>query len=228
MKDDQRCTLLLDLDGTLVVSESVAGDCIEDVFTELNVPGGAQHRTIIWGRTWLSAAIDLEKLFPHIPQATWEHHMRQAYLSRIEQGVQVIPGVIEALQKIHEFGHKLILVTGSQFAEVEMIFRRFGFAQWFERVFTAESYTQGKPSPEPYLTAVMECSLDKENCIVFEDSPAGIQSSMGAELPFVQVGYVEPKLERHSHALDYLHDWTEVDGLYVQKLLNTVHEASKT
>ncbi len=41
---------------------------------------------------------------------------------------------------------------------------------------------KGKPNPEPYLKAVKELNVSKEDCIVIENAPAGITSAKGAGL----------------------------------------------
>ncbi|KAJ7737858.1 HAD-like domain-containing protein [Mycena maculata] len=44
----------------------------------------------------------------------------------------------------------------------------------------AEDVTQGKPCPHPYLLAAKKCGVKPENCVVLEDTPAGIRSGQAA------------------------------------------------
>ncbi|KAJ7714311.1 HAD-like domain-containing protein [Mycena maculata] len=44
----------------------------------------------------------------------------------------------------------------------------------------AEDVTQGKPCPDPYLLGAKQCGVKPENCVVFEDAPAGIRSGQAA------------------------------------------------
>ncbi|KAJ7498731.1 phosphatase [Mycena latifolia] len=44
----------------------------------------------------------------------------------------------------------------------------------------AEDVTKGKPSPDPYLLGAKLCGVKPENCVVFEDAPAGIRSGQAA------------------------------------------------
>lgn len=44
----------------------------------------------------------------------------------------------------------------------------------------AEDVTQGKPFPDPYLLGAEKCGVKPQNCVVFEDAPAGVRSGQAA------------------------------------------------
>ncbi|KAE9410141.1 HAD-like protein [Gymnopus androsaceus JB14] len=44
----------------------------------------------------------------------------------------------------------------------------------------AEDVKMGKPAPDPYLLGAEKCGVKAENCVVFEDAPAGVQSGKSA------------------------------------------------
>ncbi|KAF7355484.1 Sugar phosphatase YfbT [Mycena sanguinolenta] len=44
----------------------------------------------------------------------------------------------------------------------------------------AEDVERGKPYPEPYLMGAEKCGVKPENCVVFEDAPAGVRSGQTA------------------------------------------------
>jgi len=50
---------------------------------------------------------------------------------------------------------------------------------------TADDVTQGKPHPEPYLVAAYRLGLEAEKCVVFEDSPAGLEAAHAAGMQAV-------------------------------------------
>jgi mannitol-1-/sugar-/sorbitol-6-phosphatase len=52
---------------------------------------------------------------------------------------------------------------------------------------TAEDVVNGKPDPEPYLLAATRLGLPAEQCIVVEDSPAGIAAARAAGMRSVAV-----------------------------------------
>jgi len=54
---------------------------------------------------------------------------------------------------------------------------------------TAEDVTNGKPDPEPYLTAADRLGIPAEQCVVVEDSPAGIAAASAAGMRSIAVAF---------------------------------------
>lgn len=54
-----------------------------------------------------------------------------------------------------------------------------------ERMITADDITHGKPDPEPYLKGARLLGYKPEDCMVFEDSPAGIHAAKAAGMTVV-------------------------------------------
>lgn len=57
-----------------------------------------------------------------------------------------------------------------------------------ELLVTSEQCCCGKPNPEPYLLAIDKLKAKAEDCIVFEDANAGINSAIAAGCAVVCVG----------------------------------------
>ncbi|MEM8922623.1 MAG: HAD-IA family hydrolase [Actinomycetota bacterium] len=53
---------------------------------------------------------------------------------------------------------------------------------------TAEDVTEGKPSPEPFLTGAARLGIDPARCLVFEDSPSGGRAAVASGAVVVAVG----------------------------------------
>jgi len=70
----------------------------------------------------------------------------------------------------------------------------------------------GKPHPEVYLSAAERLGLPGEQCIVFEDSKAGIQSALAAGMTVVGIasGHTREELLREGVALA-ADDFRELD-----------------
>ncbi|MFQ2347834.1 MULTISPECIES: HAD-IA family hydrolase [Aeromonas] len=71
----------------------------------------------------------------------------------------------------------------------------------------AEDVEHGKPDPAPYLLAAERLGLAAADCLVFEDAPAGISSSLRAGCRVVQVGGRQ-RLSPGISAL--IQDWRQV------------------
>ncbi len=110
----------------------------------------------------------------------------QAYF-RLAPG-QLIPieGVVDFVKKVKE-KFTVALVTSATRGEVEMILKALNLQNDFALVITAEDISRGKPHPEPYLLAAQRLKLSPEECIVIEDSPAGVRSAQSAEMRVIAI-----------------------------------------
>jgi sugar-phosphatase len=57
---------------------------------------------------------------------------------------------------------------------------------------TADDVTHGKPSPEPFLKGAALLGFAPEDCLVFEDSPAGIASARSAGMKAIALQTTYP------------------------------------
>ena len=93
--------------------------------------------------------------------------------------VEGAEGVLRTLD-----GHvRMGVVTGSRRDHFEMAHAKSGLTKYMDFVLTHEDYTNSKPHPEPYLTAMERHGLRPEQCIVVEDSERGLASATAAGLP---------------------------------------------
>jgi HAD superfamily hydrolase (TIGR01509 family) len=90
-------------------------------------------------------------------------------------------GSKELLLELHRLNYRLALVTGTRLEVVKKVLQM-GLDDVFKIVITGEMVSNGKPNPEPYLKAVNELGINKEDCLVVENAPAGITSAKNAGL----------------------------------------------
>lgn len=61
--------------------------------------------------------------------------------------------------------------------DVRGLLERAGMLHLFDEVVTIDDVADGKPAPDPYLTAVSRLGLDPAAAVAFEDSPVGSQAA---------------------------------------------------
>ena len=107
------------------------------------------------------------------------------YLSLIPEVVPV-PEVLEIVKSMHGTV-PLSVVSGGHRELVEATLDVFGIRDLFQAIVCAEDYERGKPHPEPFLLAAKLMSVPPEDCVVFEDSPIGIEAAKAANMAWVHV-----------------------------------------
>ncbi|MEU5179151.1 HAD family hydrolase [Streptomyces longwoodensis] len=177
--------LLLDMDGTLVNSDAVV-ERVWRRWADHHGLDGDEVMKVVHGRQgYASMAV----LLPGRPME--RNHADNARMLAEEtadlDGVVPVPGAGEFLASLARLGVPHALVTS---ADVPLSTARMGAAGLglpAVRV-TAESVGASKPDPEGFLKGAAELGVDPADCVVFEDSGAGISAGRAAGMRVVGVG----------------------------------------
>ncbi|MEV0171209.1 HAD family hydrolase [Streptomyces sp. NPDC050803] len=178
--------LLLDMDGTLVNSDAVV-ERIWRRWADRHGLNGDEVMKVVHGRQGYAS---MALLLPGRPMA--QNHAENARMLAEEtadmDGVVAIPGAGEFLASLR--GPSPVphaLVTSADVALSTARMAAAGLALPDVRV-TAESVGASKPDPEGFLKGAAELGVDPADCVVFEDSAAGIQAGRAAGMRVVGVG----------------------------------------
>ena len=89
-----------------------------------------------------------------------------------------VPGAEEYIKSLKSNGIRTAVVTSSNIPKMENVYRCHpGFREMFDIILTSEDFSESKPSPYCYLKAMRLFGAGPEDCVVFEDSLAGLQSA---------------------------------------------------
>lgn len=92
----------------------------------------------------------------------------------------LVSGAAEFLQLSRQYV-KTALVTSSSESKMQHVYEQLPFIrESFDVIITAADIIRSKPSPECYLLAAERLGVTPDECVVFEDSEAGIQSAKNA------------------------------------------------
>lgn len=101
--------------------------------------------------------------------------------------IDTMPGLFELFDALDKKGIKKAVATSSRRRNAEMTLTKCGILDRVDAVVTGDMVEHGKPAPDIFLKAagVMGCSLDE--CLVLEDSNAGVLAAHAAGIPVVLV-----------------------------------------
>ena len=102
------------------------------------------------------------------------------------------PGSIAFLQALKRAGVPMGLVTSSDDSKMAHAFRALPIRDLFDTLVTADRITNGKPDPMCYLLAAEDLQVNPADCIVFEDSFAGIEAATRAGMTIVGISSTNP------------------------------------
>ncbi|MFB0617110.1 HAD-IA family hydrolase [Streptomyces sp. AGS-58] len=175
--------LLLDMDGTLVDSHAVV-ERIWRRWAERHGLDGDEVMKVVHGR---QGHASMAVLLPDRPrkQNLADNARMLAEETADTDGVTEVPGASTFLAALRGVPHAL--VTSADVALSTARMHAAGLPLPAVRV-TAESVSASKPDPEGFLKGAAELGVDPADCVVFEDSGAGIAAGRAAGMRVVGVG----------------------------------------
>lgn len=181
-------TALFDFDGVVVDTEP-----IYDIF---------------WNEAGKRYGLGIDNFAAVIKGTTLPYIMDKYFSDRSEEFRQMVvkesteyestmplpamPGSMEFLHMLKDKGVQIGLVTSSDDTKVARAFKLHHLENMFDTVVTADRITKGKPDPMCYLLAASDLGVSPADCIVFEDSFAGIQAGTDAGMRVIGLSTTNP------------------------------------
>jgi len=98
----------------------------------------------------------------------------------------ILPGVIKTLNMLKARG--ILIGIGSVSKNTPLILEKTGLLPYIDQVSCGLDITRSKPDPEVFEVAAAKLGLQKEECLVVEDSVAGIIGAKAAHIRTLGVG----------------------------------------
>lgn len=102
---------------------------------------------------------------------------------------EILPEVPRVLHYLKEHGQPIALGSASKNART--ILQQVGLIDLFDSIVDGTNVTNAKPDPEVFLQAAEGLNMDPEDCVVFEDSLAGIEAANTGGMLSIGVGKPE-------------------------------------
>lgn len=99
-----------------------------------------------------------------------------------EEGLKPMPGVVDLIRGLKEQGLKLAVASSSLKEDIMENMNLFGITDCFDAFVSGSECENGKPDPEIFLKAAAALGKRSEECVVVEDSTAGVQAAKSAEM----------------------------------------------
>ncbi|MFI6803699.1 HAD-IA family hydrolase [Streptomyces luteogriseus] len=175
--------LLLDMDGTLVNSDASVERVWRRWAARHGLDGDEVMKVVHGRQGYASMAL----LLPERPME--QNHADNARMLADEtsdtHGVVAIPGAPEFLASLRGLPHALVTSADVPLSTARMAAAGLDLPE--VRV-TAESVGASKPDPEGFLKGAAELGITPADCVVFEDSGAGIAAGRAAGMTVVGIG----------------------------------------
>ena len=109
-----------------------------------------------------------------------------------KEGVTALPGAADLLGRLPDDRFAIVTSATRPLAEARLGYAGLPIPQ---HIITADDVVNGKPSPEPYLKGAALLGFDVRDCLVFEDTPAGIASARASAMQVIALQTTYPAQE---------------------------------
>ncbi|MDH6571770.1 HAD superfamily hydrolase (TIGR01509 family) [Streptomyces sp. SAI-117] len=179
--------VLFDMDGTLVDTERLWWEAVEEVagrpLTEADRPD-VLGRPVEHTAAWLSAATGA-------PAAALAETLHREFADRVRTGVVPRPGALDLLDALARERIPTALVTASPRSVADTVLDVLGASRFAVSV-TADDTEHTKPAPDPYLAACRALGVPPSGCVAVEDTETGVRSAEAAGCAVLAVPSLAP------------------------------------
>jgi HAD superfamily hydrolase (TIGR01509 family) len=173
---------IFDMDGVLIESMGMHLEAWRRYLEERGVSSEETLKQMLGKRNdelvvaFFGEHLKEEEIFGH--GAAKERLYRQMMAPVFEQNV--VDGVVEFVRAAHEAGIGCALATNAEPLNAEFVLTKLGLKECFRAVVDGHQVLKAKPDPEVILKAAAELGISPRNCVMFEDSPGGMQAARSA------------------------------------------------
>lgn len=188
--------LLFDLDGVLVDSTPA----VARVWSKWAIEHGFDPEETVQRAHGRPSIATIRDLLPNADAEAENRIVEQGELDDTD-GVIPLPGARELLNSLAL--ERWAIVTSCTRALAETRLRAAGLPVP-KRLITCDDITRGKPDPEPYLKGAALLAVRAQECVVFEDAPAGIRAGKAAGATVVAFPTTSPENELDAAGADFV------------------------
>jgi HAD superfamily hydrolase (TIGR01509 family) len=169
--------IIFDLDGTLVDSEGLGNQAFLDLLPQLKDTLEVLTERYR-GQKLATILVDLEnRLHLKLPD-TFEQHYRQRVAELFTHELKPMPGVPDMLEAIN---FPKCIASSGPLLKIRQALQISGLSAYFENnLFSSYEVGTWKPEPGLFQHAAQAMGFMPDQCVVVEDSDAGIEAAMAA------------------------------------------------
>ena len=146
-------------------------------------------------------------------RSLFAYEKEEEYRKIYKPDLKLIDGLSEFLANLKSFNIPMAIGSAAPAENVDFVLNNLNLRSYFTTVLHAGNVIKGKPDPEIYLKAASGLKLSPEACVVFEDSPTGVEAARRAGIPVVVITTTHAKheFENFPNVIKFINDFTSLN-----------------
>ncbi len=135
----------------------------------------------------------------------------QAYQTAFRPYLSLVDGLPQFLQKAYEHNIPMAIGTAAIPFNINFVLDNLSLRHYFRAIISADDVEKSKPHPETFLKAATALGMKPDDCIVFEDSPKGVETALNAGMQAIVVTTMHGKedFEQYHNVLLFIKDYND-------------------
>lgn len=134
----------------------------------------------------------------------------EMYRKMYEKDIAPVAGLSGFLSDLQSHNITMAIATSGVQVNIDFMFQHLPIKHHFKEIINSAHIIKGKPDPEIFLKTADALQIPPENCIVFEDSLAGVKAGKAAGMKVVALT-TSHKAEELNEADMIIKDYTEIN-----------------
>lgn len=181
--------IIFDCDGVLVDSEYISSKIFAEALATYGYPISIEDsiRRFTGVNAHAARQTIMQESTADIPEDYWIRQQQNLFDAFTND---LMPLIQPVLDKLKELKVHCCVASNSPRTYIHHCLGLTNQTTYFgdATIYTAEQVSHAKPAPDLFLFAAQEMGFAPENCLVIEDSPAGIKAALAAGMPVL--GYL--------------------------------------
>lgn len=174
--------IIFDCDGVLVDSELISSRELAAFLSDLGRPTTAEEcRENFTGLSLKSVSDRVREDWGVMLPDDFITALRTRDQAAFDRDLKAIPGIHEVLDMLDHRGLRYCVASSGSPEKIQHSLMLTNLTDRFGgNVFSATNVAHGKPAPDLFLWAAQTMGVSPGDCVVIEDSPAGVQAAKAA------------------------------------------------
>ncbi|HSH93217.1 MAG TPA: HAD family phosphatase [Roseimicrobium sp.] len=205
--------VIFDMDGVIVDSEPRHEQAFLDIFDQLGYTDNhGIHFPNYIGRS--DRAVWLDFMAAHRPHHSIEELTmlkQKRFLEILQEDQPIFDGLPDLVAKLAP-KYPLAVASGSLHPVIDEVLALKSLRRFFPVVVSIQDVAKGKPAPDVFLRAAKLLKVEPKECVVIEDSVAGVEAGLAAGMTVIGITNSFPA-EKLSNAHHVVKTYEEIERL---------------
>lgn len=177
----EKNVFLFDLNGTMINDMDYHIKAWHRIFNELGaVKSFEETKMECYGKNHEVLERVFPKRFSEEEKDKMSIEKEKQYQMEYAPEMKLIEGLSEFLEKAYRKGYKMAIGSAAIMYNIDFVMEGLNIRHYFDSIVSADDVNKSKPDPETYFQCASQLNAHPAECIVFEDSPKGVEAAQRA------------------------------------------------